>query len=568
MKQILKKLITITDLDIKNYLAKQIVCLVYLTVYTISSVIFPGFVSRIVDDGVIANDIPTIVRQSAAMLACGAIMGISFYMQKINFFKLGNAITYKTKNRVYDKITRLNLNYWNKNKVGNVITTLDSDVSKIEELLTTNISDLIINIFLSFGIGIYILGINVRISLLVILSLLAFTYAQRVIAGKAKIKMNCFRATLGEVNSYTTETINNMTSVQLTGKSSYVKDGFRSKNKKLISDSLAYMKTVSLVSVIGQLFGVIGIFFSVLLGAFEIIQGRMTVGLMFSMTIYVQRLYSPVVNLGNSFVKIKSLAPIIDNIYELICSEDELKSGTLSINDRAKGKIRFREVSFRYDAGHYIVWKFNECFLPGEIIGIVGENGSGKTTIGRLITGLCTPEEGTIEIDDVDINNYDIDYLQSQIGYMTQDNFILTDELNSLLNDKKQRTKAIAYFRELNFAVSGLLRMRDKFSLKENKVNISGGEAQKIALYQLYSEDKPICILDEPTSALDALSEDKMIDFIRNNFSDKTVIIITHKKKILEICHRVICFSKEDGGREDNCNEVKFVGNQKLQYEM
>ena len=87
------------------------------------------------------------------------------------------------------------------------------------------------------------------------------------------------------------------------------------------------------------------------------------------------------------------------------------------------------------------------------------------------------------------------------------------------------------------------------FEVKENNLNISGGEAQKLALYKLYLDNKPICVLDEPTAALDSNSEEKMIEFIKNHFKEKTVIIITHKPQILKICNRIIKLELYEGGK-------------------
>lgn len=101
----------------------------------------------------------------------------------------------------------------------------------------------------------------------------------------------------------------------------------------------------------------------------------------------------------------------------------------------------------------------------------------------------------------------------------------------------------------MNFYESGNSILKGNFEVKENNLNISGGEAQKLALYKLYLDNKPICVLDEPTAALDSNSEEKMIEFIKNHFKEKTVIIITHKPQILKICNRIIKLELYEGGK-------------------
>ena len=123
---------------------------------------------------------------------------------------------------------------------------------------------------------------------------------------------------------------------------------------------------------------------------------------------------------------------------------------------------------------------------------------------------------------------------------MTQDSFMLTDEVNELLSSDQHSISIQEYLKSLNFSNTGISISDTGFNVKENKVNISGGEAQKLALYKLCLENKPICILDEPTASLDSDSEKKMIEFISNYFRGKTVFIITHKPEILRLCSKTI----------------------------
>ena len=114
---------------------------------------------------------------------------------------------------------------------------------------------------------------------------------------------------------------------------------------------------------------------------------------------------------------------------------------------------------------------------------------------------------------------------------------------------KRCKEKMKKFLEEMNFYESGNSILKGNFEVKENNLNISGGEAQKLALYKLYLDNKPICVLDEPTAALDSNSEEKMIEFIKNHFKEKTVIIITHKPQILKICNRIIKLELHEGGK-------------------
>lgn len=549
LKTFLKRLLKIVDIEKKKYIVNQIKCFSFLMIYTIASVIFPSFLSKIVDLGVVMGDVSNIVLYTTEMLICGILMVIFYYLQKVFFFKFGNDIVLRTKQKLYKKLNTVDIQFWNQYKVGDVLTILDNDIEKLQELLTSDISELVVNICLCIGISSYIIILNPKIGILVVVMSIIFAFIQRKVANKSKERMKKLRVTMGDFNSFSTETINNMPSLQMTGKTQYIKKMYADKCDELAKEGLDFTKTMCTVGMTGMSFNVLAIVIVLILGAVDVSNNLISVGLLFSMTIYVQRLYSPIVSIGNMFVKIKNFFPLLDNIYNVMFNEKNIIKGAYKHSSELMGNISFDNVWFGYNNERFILKGFTETFNRGEIIGIVGNNGSGKTTLVRLLTKLCTVERGKIEIDGIDINTFDMEYLQTQIGVMTQNSYLLAEEFNNILKSEKELNKMKKFLEEMNFYESGNSILKGNFEVKENNLNISGGEAQKLALYKLYLDNKPICVLDEPTAALDSNSEEKMIEFIKNHFKEKTVIIITHKPQILKICNRIIKLELYEGGK-------------------
>lgn len=549
LKTFLKRLLKIVDIEKKKYIVNQIKCFSFLMIYTIASVIFPSFLSKIVDLGVVMGDVSNIVLYTTEMLICGILMVIFYYLQKVFFFKFGNDIVLRTKQKLYKKLNTVDILFWNQYKVGDVLTILDNDIEKLQELLTSDISELVVNICLCIGISSYIIILNPKIGILVVVMSIIFAFIQRKVANKSKERMKKLRVTMGDFNSFSTETINNMPSLQMTGKTQYIKKMYADKCDELAKEGLDFTKTMCTVGMTGMSFNVLAIVIVLILGAVDVSNNLISVGLLFSMTIYVQRLYSPIVSIGNMFVKIKNFFPLLDNIYNVMFNEKNIIKGDYKHSSELMGNISFDNVWFGYNNERFILKGFTETFNRGEIIGIVGNNGSGKTTLVRLLTKLCTVERGKIEIDGIDINTFDMEYLQTQIGVMTQNSYLLAEEFNNILKSEKELNRMKKFLEEMNFYESGNSILKGNFEVKENNLNISGGEAQKLALYKLYLDNKPICVLDEPTAALDSNSEEKMIEFIKNHFKEKTVIIITHKPQILKICNRIIKLELYEGGK-------------------
>lgn len=534
----IQKLVFITDLKRNKYIGQQFICLICLLIYSCSSIIFPSYISRIVDEGIAEKNMQDLFMYISQMLICGFIMVIFSYVQKMAFYFLGNEISMKAKLHIFDKLRRANIFFWSENKVGNIITVLNDDVDKIRELLTSVVSDVIVNSFMLIGIGIYVLSKNMLIGGSVIILAIIFAYIQYKLSEKAKEKMKQYRDYIGDFNNFTTKVVNNFTSIQLTGKSRSVKTIYSEKYKNVINKGIGFSRIIFVLGDIGQLVSMLSIVITLCIGAIGVSKNILSIGLLFSMTVYVQRLYGPIISLSNSYTNIRSMSPIINNVYKMLVSSDEMINGKIKKDAPLLGKVDFINISFAYDNNKYLFYKFNYTFLPGEIVGICGHNGSGKTTLGRLLTKVCRVQEGKILIDGINIDDFDTDYLNDQIGYMTQDCFILSEDIQEIVSEKNSFDKLKLYMKEMGLVESHL--DVENLIINDNKLNISGGEAQKIVLFKLFLENKPICILDEPTSALDEISERKVIKFIEENFKYKTVLIITHNKNILKICNHVI----------------------------
>ena len=322
LKTFLKRLLKIVDIEKKKYIVNQIKCFSFLMIYTIASVIFPSFLSKIVDLGVVMGDVSNIVLYTTEMLICGILMVIFYYLQKVFFFKFGNDIVLRTKQKLYKKLNTVDIQFWNQYKVGDVLTILDNDIEKLQELLTSDISELVVNICLCIGISSYIIILNPKIGILVVVMSIIFAFIQRKVANKSKERMKKLRVTMGDFNSFSTETINNMPSLQMTGKTQYIKKMYADKCDELAKEGLDFTKTMCTVGMTGMSFNVLAIVIVLILGAVDVSNNLISVGLLFSMTIYVQRLYSPIVSIGNMFVKIKNFFPLLDNIYNVMFNEN------------------------------------------------------------------------------------------------------------------------------------------------------------------------------------------------------------------------------------------------------
>lgn len=544
MKEYINKINLMLQMPVKKYIFKQIKCLLYMVMYTAFSLAFPGFISVIIDEGVKSNNIEKILFYCSLMLACGGLMIFFQYLQKVSFYKLAQEIVYNIKHTVFEKLSERNLKFWAYNQVGDVLRVLESDIDSIQNLLTSTISNIIINFFVTIGITLVLVFISPLIGITVLLMAFLFAHIQKRCGDKIQDGMTALRSEIADLSSVTNEMLNNITSIQMADLKELEKKRFDKKNINVIQKYISQMKKITVTQLIGMTFNVLGIFIVLCVGANEVLKGRLSVGVLFSMTIYVQRLYGPIVTLGTEYINIKNTKPMIDKVQKILENRDSILGGVIDWSD-VKGKINFVNVYFKYK-DKWILHNFTMEVSENTITGIIGENGSGKSTLIKLLSKLCAPQSGAIYLDGIPIEKITYESLKKYIAVIPQDNFLPYGSLKNIMGISSGEKEEEMYrlMRRLGLSLEKFPKGLDT-EISENMGNLSGGEIQKLSLIRGLLQNKKIYILDEPTSAMDLESEKAFCSIVKEYLDNKTVLIISHRQEILSVCDDIIRISDE-----------------------
>jgi ABC-type multidrug transport system fused ATPase/permease subunit len=542
----IKELFSLCNISINKVFLKQLKCVGFMVIYTVLTIVFPSYIGKIVDVKMDNEYYSQMFYYISQMFFVGMLMILFQYLQNISFYKLAQELIVKIKNSIYAKLFDMDLTFHDTHKNGDIFTIIQSDVASLEKIITSTISDLFINFFMVVGILIYIFIVDWMIGLITLCITILLVIVHKKIGKIVENGMITLRISIGEFSSFVNETINNLVNIQLIGNEKRVITRFADKNKQVSQKSISQMRVLSSSGMLGLIFNVLGTTAILGVGVFKVSSGDISIGVLFNLLIYVQRVYSPILIAGNAYVSIKNVKPNLKKILEILKCNQIIEAGDCKPKYNLKGEIEFKDVSFSYNE-NLVFSKFNLLIKPHEIVGLVGKNGSGKTTITYLLGRLCKPDEGQILLDSCEICKYDTDFIKSQIGFMPQKSFILSGRLRDAIIpegktlDDEQIYRLLSLFKfDLDQFHSGLDTI-----LGENLYNLSGGEAQKLSLIRLLLENKPIYILDEPTSALDLEAEKDICNIIKKYFTEHTVIIITHRERIKDICTTIIDLNKK-----------------------
>ncbi len=284
----------------------------------------------------------------------------------------------------------------------------------------------------------------------------------------------------------------------------------------------------------------------ILVGVYMIKDMQLTMGGLIATMILSGRVIAPmgqVASLISSYEQTKTAYKSLDDIMKLPVERPEGKQ--FIRRDKLQGKIEFKNVSFKYpETTKGALEKISFTINPGEKVGLIGKNGSGKTTIEKIMLGLFEPDEGAVLIDGIDIKQIDPADLRKNIGYVPQDVVLFKGTV------KQNIVYKAPYVDDVTIVKAAKISGVDDFvnnhpqgfdlPVGERGDGISGGQKQSIAVARAFLLDFPIMLLDEPTNFMDSTNELKLEKNLKENLKNKTAVLVTHKRSLLALVDRLI----------------------------
>jgi ATP-binding cassette, subfamily B, bacterial len=334
--------------------------------------------------------------------------------------------------------------------------------------------------------------------------------------------------------------------------SNYLTDRFRELSKEIYEENVALNRRRlfwgGLLAIVGQL----GYYAAYALSIYRTIQGRYTIGDLTLITTAIMQAMSNIQQVFSTASGVADQALFLTDLLAFFEMKPKVQSKTngMRVPRPVQRGFEFRNVSFSYPGTtRRVLSDFNFTLAPGQRVALIGENGQGKTTVVKLITRLYDPTEGQILLDGVDLREYDLVDLHSEIGVIFQD--FMRYEMTARENITVGRIEVPHTAEEVEFAAEKSLASTVVAKLKggydqmlgrrfEGGVDLSGGEWQKLALARAYLRDAQLLILDEPTASLDARSELEVFERFAELTYDKMALLISHRFSTVRMADRIV----------------------------
>ena len=306
----------------------------------------------------------------------------------------------------------------------------------------------------------------------------------------------------------------------------------------LTTHQIIYSQVVGLITTIGTSL-VLGY------GAYQVLQNRLTLGELLIIIAYLSSVYAPLESVYTAVTYTHGYLAKMRRVFDVLNSEPDIRNSPgarplLGI----RGKITFENVSFGYGNSRQALRNVTLEVHPGEVVGIVGQTGAGKTSLVSLVLRSFDPDEGRVCIDDHDLKGIQIKSLRQGIGMVLQDPILLSGTIRENIGYGKPdaTTQEVVEAAKAANAHDFIMQLPDGYetNVGERGVKLSGGERQRISIARTFLKNAPILILDEPTSAVDYKTEATILEALERLMEGRSVIIIAHRLSTLAAADRIV----------------------------
>ena len=463
------------------------------------------------------------------------VQGIFIYASSLVNSYVGGAINLLIRAKLYDKLLSFDSRFYDANNSGSVILRFFNDAESASSGLISNMKLFLTKFFSSLSLVGVLLYNSWQLTIVAIGVVCFLILPMRIVRKRVKGIVNkSVSASTSMITLYNETTLGSKV-IKSFNLKQYMYARFYEQADFLFKMGVKLVRDTNWLSPVMHFVSSLGVGAVLYLGVDMIIKGQITSGEFVSFLAALIMLYTPLKSIGNNYIQVQSALLALDRINDLLeyeSFENGKNEGTKKL-DGIKEGIEFSHVAFSYTGQVDVLKDINFKVKVGQKVALVGNSGGGKSTVCSLITRLYEVKSGTIAIDGVDIKDYSLESLRSQVAFVFQDNFLFAGTIRqNILFGKSDATEE-----EINLALKSAYLDEFVASLKdgldtqigERGVSLSGGQKQRLAIARAIIRNAPLVILDEATSALDNKSEKVVQKALDELMKGRTTLVIAHR---------------------------------------
>ena len=480
-----------------------------------------------------------------------------FFLYRMNW--LGMHIMMRIRNNVFVKIVHQQLRYFDTTPIGTLTTRTINDVEALQDIFSEGFISILADIITIIAVVCVMLYTNWKLALVCLLTLPLILIATYFFKEQVRASFQEVRTAVAALNTFVQERLSNMHLIQAytaeeqsLATFQHINAQHRDANIKAIFAYSVFFPVVEIVlaTAIGLL---------VWVGANQLLHQEITAGVIIAFIMYLNLLFRPLRMLADKFNVLQMGLVAAERVYQVLDHQAAEVNTGVALADDINGHIRFDQVSFYYDTPPWILNNVSFEVPAGSSLAIVGATGSGKTTIVHLINRLYAHQQGQITIDGKAIDDYELNSLRNQIGFVLQDVFLFAGSIwdNLTLQDTNFSEEQVAAVCTAIGVYDFIMQLPNGFQyqLLERGQTLSQGQRQLLSFARVLLYNPKIVILDEATASIDSESEQMIQQALNYLLQGRTSIIIAHRLSTIKKANAIMVLDKgvivEKGSHEE-----------------
>jgi ATP-binding cassette subfamily B multidrug efflux pump len=563
----------VTPYKLKFYL------LVFLTIgIGVLSPLRPFLIQYTLDHDVASGDYSAMLRMMIVLFVLLVVQSVAQYAHTYISGWMGQQIIRDLRTKLYQHLVNLRLRFFDKTPIGRLVTRTISDVETLADVFSEGLAAMIGDLLQIIFILGFMFYQDWRLALLSLSTFPLLLISTYVFKEKIKVAFNDVRNAVANLNTFVQEHITGMNIVQIFASEKREFEKFKEINNEHKHANLRSVLYYSVYFPVAEIISAAGIGLLVWYGAKGVINFEttgITVGKLIAFIMYIQMFFRPIRMIADRYNTLQMGIVSSSRILNLLDNTEHVQNNGNHKPTLIKGKVEFDHVWFAYNDEHFVLKDIELSIRQGETVALVGATGAGKSSIINLLNRFYEINRGSIKIDDIDIQQYELGTLRKNIGVVLQDVFLFSDTIynNITLGNPDVTEDMVWHAADLVGARKFIDRLPGKLSynVMERGSTLSVGQRQLISFIRAMVYDPKILVLDEATSSVDSETEEMIQQAIGKMMSGRTAIVIAHRLSTIQKADKIIVLDHgeiKEVGKHDELllKEGYYAQLHKMQY--
>lgn len=519
----------------------------------------PLLIRYTIDNYISSGNYPKLALMLLAMIGVLLLQGLLQFVSAFMAGWLGQTVIRDIRVKLYAKILRLRLKFFDDTPIGRLVTRTVSDIETLNDVFSEGLAAIagdILQLVLITGVMLYT---DWRLTLICLCTVPFMVTSTYIFKEYIKKSFNEVRLAVSNLNSFVQEHITGMNIVQIFNAEKLEYDKFLKINEVHRDANIKSIWAYSVYYPVADVILAAGTGLIVWFGSKQILAHDMTLGTLTAFIMFMNLFFRPIRFLADRFNTLQMGIVSTERILTLLDSEDYAVNDGKVKADNLKGDVRFENVWFAYNDEEYVLKDISFHVKEGETIALVGATGAGKSSTVNLLSRFYDINKGKIFIDNIDLQEYELDSLRKQIGVVLQDVFLFSDtiEYNITLGDKRITREKVIEAAKLVGAHEFIERLPDgyDYNVMERGATLSVGQRQLISFVRALVHNPKVIVLDEATSSVDTETEEMIQNAIAKLMKGRTAIVIAHRLSTIQNASKILVLDKgeikESGTHEE-----------------